>query len=92
MVSYAYSYSKTIATVQYEYRTGNMVDFSFIVSLYVSDLPNVTISTVPYRTVPVLVDSLLPVVGQFIHAAGVDRAAMPRKRGAFGGKTGNTLV
>ena len=25
---------------------GNMVDFSFIVSLYVSDLPNVTISTV----------------------------------------------
>ena len=24
---------------------GNMVDFSFIVSLYVSDLPNVTIST-----------------------------------------------
>ena len=29
-----------------------MVDFSFIVSLYVSDLPNVTISTV---TVPILV-------------------------------------
>ena len=27
---------------------GNMVDFSFIVSLYVSDLPNVTISTVHY--------------------------------------------
>ena len=26
-----------------------MVDFSFIVSLYVSDLPNVTISTVPYQ-------------------------------------------
>ena len=26
---------------------GNMVDFSFIVSLYVSDLPNVTISTKP---------------------------------------------
>ena len=25
-----------------------MVDFSFIVSLYVSDLPNVTISTVEY--------------------------------------------
>ena len=25
---------------------GNMVDFSFIVSLYVSDLPNVTISTI----------------------------------------------
>ena len=25
---------------------GNMVDFSFIVSLYVSDLPNVTIGTV----------------------------------------------
>ena len=28
---------------------GNMVDFSFIVSLYVSDLPNVTISS-RYRT------------------------------------------
>ena len=35
------------ATVQYEY--GNMVDFPFIVSLYVSDLPNVTISTVLVR-------------------------------------------
>ena len=38
---------------EYEYFTllwilyGNMVDFSFIVSLYVSDLPNVTISTLP---------------------------------------------
>ena len=30
-----------------------MVDFSFIVSLYVSDLPNVTISTVRYLHVPV---------------------------------------
>ena len=28
-----------------------MVDFSFIVSLYVSDLPNVTIGTVVYGTV-----------------------------------------
>ena len=31
---------------------GNMVDFSFIVSLYVSDLPNVTISTSPRQVTP----------------------------------------
>ena len=28
---------------------GNMVDFSFIVSLYVSDLPNVTINVLIFR-------------------------------------------
>ena len=37
----------TLGRYRYEYGTGNLVDFSFIVSLYVSDLPNVTISTVP---------------------------------------------
>ena len=38
-----------------------MVDFSFIVSLYVSDLPNVTISTMirTARTIP----STIPIPG-----------------------------
>ena len=36
-----------------------MVDFSFIVSLYVSDLPNVTISTV---LVPLLYGTVIPTV------------------------------
>ena len=35
-------------TVRYGY--SNMVDFSFIVSLYVSDLPNVTISIYSFTT------------------------------------------
>ena len=39
---YEYSYTCILLWILY----GNMVDFSFIVSLYVSDLPNVTISTV----------------------------------------------
>ena len=34
----------------YEYSYGDMVDFSFIVSLYVSDLPNITISTRTVRS------------------------------------------
>ena len=36
---------------------GNMVDFSFIVSLYVSDLLNVTISTVLVLHKPPAVDA-----------------------------------
>ena len=50
-----YSYCRTRGFLPYEQVRhplwilyGNMVDFSFIVSLYVSDLFNVTISTVPY--------------------------------------------
>ena len=44
-VAFAYSY---------EYSTSNMVDFSFIVSLYVSDLLNVTIVLVQYQRWPAL--------------------------------------
>ena len=40
---YEYEYVYPLIMVRY----GNMVDFSFIVSLYVSDLFNVTTSTVP---------------------------------------------
>ena len=48
---------------------GDMVDFSFIVSLYVSDLPNVTISTVPYPHPSGLQYSTVPYQAAFLDLA-----------------------
>ena len=41
-------YSCRAVLLGYEYEYGNMVDFSFIVSLYVSDLPNVYLVRIIY--------------------------------------------
>ena len=57
-MSRSYEYDQEENPILFWILYGNIVDFSFIVSLYVSDLPNVTIGTstsmmqicrVPYR-------------------------------------------
>ena len=62
-----------------------MVDFSFIVSLYVSDLPNVTISTVlvPYTKCGTRPQQLLSLIGTRTVPTMIDGTSNGSTRGTW---------